>query len=129
MYRNLQLFINLLCKNKNSLKLRGGSMGGAQGPNSFHPRNDETYDCSNIDFRTLVSSPDATVLKKIRQNDILDYEVNNGILVVKYKAEVLGNLIISRIPELVNCILNGTKVVITVLKIENGACTVQVENL
>lgn len=104
-------------------------MGGAHSDNSFHPRNDDTYNCSNIDLKLLVSSPDAKVLNKIRQNDILEYEVNNGILVVKYKTEVLGSLIYSRIPELVNCIVNGTMVVITVVKIENGACSVQVVSL
>lgn len=104
-------------------------MGQPTGNIFFHQREESNYNCSNIDFRTIVSSPDANVLKKIKQNDTLEYDVSNGILVVKFKDEVLGSLIFPRIQELVNCILNGTEVDITVVKIENGACTVQVVTL
>ena len=106
------------------LNMKGTYMGGSFG-GTFIESTSTSFNCKNIHIITSVASPDPVILKKIRVGFFLTPElIDEEILVVKYKGDVLGGIVLGQIQSLIKCIKKGTKIKVEVLSITGGDCTI-----
>jgi hypothetical protein len=88
-------------------------------------------DPCNIVENTIVNSPDRTVLRTVRVNDVLSVRLSPGppiqLLVETSAGAVLGSLTSASVPQLVNCIGSGFSYSAIVTSIQGGVCNVQIQ--
>jgi hypothetical protein len=103
-----------------SRKKSGGGGGGGGGDNA---------DPCDIDKRTILNSPNPTVLKTLKTGDILDVAVAAApgkILQAKKGADVAGSITFPEMAQVILCIEEGEKFKAEILSISGGKCTVRV---
>lgn len=95
----------------------GGSGGGGAGA-----------DPCDITEQTVLNSPNAAVLAKVRVGDKLTVEVMTSPrrLVAKKGADIAGTITSSKMPQFIACIEKGVTFSATVVKLSGGRCEVRV---
>ena len=104
----------------------GGSGSGGWSPTV--PSNP----CGNIRLRASVNSPQARTLQSLNLGDVLTIELQQTpsvSLIVTYNGAIVGSLTGFSMTQIINCIENGNLYSATVVELNGGNCTVQVESM
>lgn len=88
--------------------------------------------CEGLVEKTVLNSPVATVLARLKAEDrlLLEVKTNKGnkIVVAVSKKQVAGSITIARLPVLIKCIESGHGFVAIVISVKSGRCEVQIES-
>ena len=101
-------------------------LGGGQGDQGD---GGPTVDCSSIFERTILSSPDPTVLGGLARGEILHLEAErpDGPLLAKTPTgETAGSITSSHMLNILRCISEGWSFIATVRSVSGGACEVEI---
>lgn len=107
---------------------KDGSMSGSGGGGGY---SEPESGCEGLVEKTVLNSPVAAVLGRLKAKDGLQLEVKTSkgskIVVAVYKKQVAGSITIARLPALIKCIESGRDFVAIVLSVRSGRCEVQVQ--
>lgn len=102
-------------------------MSGSGGGGYIPPQRNK-FDCETSFILTIVSSINLIVLAKHKVGIILDVIIgNNGqVLLEDGDGEILGAILHSNTPDLIECIESGAKYEAEIQRINTPACTVKI---
>ncbi len=103
----------------------GGSDGGVGPPQGSGGR----IPCHLLVVQTLLSSPKAQVVDRLKEGDELDVEVRDGILVATDDGRIAGSLVSPQSLRIMECIGQGIDYVAEVLDVSGGAVEVKVHSV
>jgi hypothetical protein len=108
-----------------------GKHGGGGGGGGGRRRGGEPSDKCACSFgRVVLASPKAKVIAKLKAREVLKVELKDGkppVLAVTSTDEIAGTIIPTDLSTLVECIKKGHEYEATIVKIDGGACTVDVQ--
>lgn len=84
--------------------------------------------CDRLTLRTVVNSPSPTILPHVQVDDclevVIDASQGRRVVVVLFKAQILGSITVSAVPRLVQCLEDSNLFKATVLSISGARCEV-----
>jgi hypothetical protein len=102
----------------------GGGGGGPIGPTPPGP-----MDCDSLVFKTVLNSPKAAVIAKLKPKDWLDLDLQDEegpVVAITEAAEIAGSITAPHLTDLIRCMNAGHEYVAQVLSVNGGRCEVQV---
>lgn len=102
---------------------------------SGNPGNDSPYggdlsvDCGSLTVITQLSSPIKEVIGKLKEGDILSIQIatdQGPVQAFTEDPELAGNVLASRVLDLVNCIVQGNSYAAVVLSIDGAHCKIHI---
>lgn len=108
---------------------RGGGGGGAGGGRRG-PRGDGGDPCSCFVDQVVLASPKPKVIAKLEENEVLRVELKDGkppVLAITESNEIAGTIIPTDLSTLVECVEKGHQYQATVVAIDGGSCTVEIQ--
>ena len=80
--------------------------------------------------RTALSSPKPSILRKLKEGDLLELELTNDSSPIKalHHGQLVGTVVPESLLQLLQCMQQGNKYLAEVLKISGGSCTVEVRS-
>jgi hypothetical protein len=105
-----------------------GSGSGNGGPGEWIPQNNDA--CETLTQQLALNSPNPSVLKLLKPNDLLDVRSQkiNGAVIVEalYQGSIAGTITSTIFQRIADCIEKGFEYVAQVVEVQGGVCKVNV---
>ncbi|MBS1774357.1 MAG: hypothetical protein JST82_15985 [Bacteroidetes bacterium] len=89
-----------------------------------------SIDCEDLDIKTQLSSPVASVIAILKVGDILEIEFKTptGPCLAIFKGVLAGTIINKDVRRIIECIVSGHKFVARVRNITGGRCAITIKH-
>lgn len=101
-----------------------GSGGGGGGSTP-----DDIVDCASISFKTILNSPNSSVIAQLKPSDILKLKLKSPtgpLVAITKEGKEAGSITSAMLARLIECITGGHKYIAKVIEIDGGKCEVHV---